>query len=94
MHHLPQTSSRGSASLYLCHLHNLVNSRLGKPEFDCGVNLRDVYDCGCADDEDEEGGNGGKKREEKEEDVSEEVKVIDREGERRDPDTGLELVGG
>ncbi|BGO92806.1 hypothetical protein NBRC10512_007925 [Rhodotorula toruloides] len=90
--HPPQTSSRGSASLYLCHLHNLVNLRLGKPEFDCGVNLRDVYDCGCADDEDEEGRVGGKRREEKEEGRN--VIAATPQGERRDPDTGLELVGG
>ncbi|KAG0657870.1 hypothetical protein C6P46_006152 [Rhodotorula mucilaginosa] len=44
--HPPQTSSRGVASMYLCHLHNLVNERLGKDEFDCGENLKEIYDCG------------------------------------------------
>lgn len=41
--------------MYLCHLHNLVNDRLGKDEFDCGENLKEIYDCGCGDDDEEEG---------------------------------------
>ncbi|WVQ79417.1 hypothetical protein IAT38_001514 [Cryptococcus sp. DSM 104549] len=45
----PQTSSRKSASLWLCHVHNLVNARLEKPEFDC-LTLDETYDCGCGDD--------------------------------------------
>lgn len=44
----PQTSSRKSASLWLCHLHNLVNIRLLKPQFDC-LTLDATYDCGCAE---------------------------------------------
>lgn len=44
-----QTSSRKSASLWLCHVHNQVNARLGKPEFDC-LTLDETYDCGCGDD--------------------------------------------
>ncbi|WVQ75047.1 hypothetical protein IAR50_004656 [Cryptococcus sp. DSM 104548] len=44
----PQTSSRKSASLWLCHVHNQVNARLGKPEFDC-LTLDATYDCGCGD---------------------------------------------
>lgn len=44
-----QTSSRKSASLWLCHVHNLVNARLGKPEFDC-LTLDATYDCGCGPD--------------------------------------------
>ncbi|KAL1408305.1 hypothetical protein Q8F55_005111 [Vanrija albida] len=44
----PQTSSRKSASLWLCSLHNKVNERLGKPEFDC-LTLDATYDCGCGD---------------------------------------------
>ncbi|KAI0067614.1 hypothetical protein BV25DRAFT_1818998 [Artomyces pyxidatus] len=44
----PQTSSRRSASLWLCHVHNQVNERLKKPEFDC-AHLDDEYDCGCGD---------------------------------------------
>ncbi|KAG8976575.1 hypothetical protein FRC05_003414 [Tulasnella sp. 425] len=42
----PQTSSRKTASLWLCFVHNLVNARLGKPEFDC-LKLDETYDCGC-----------------------------------------------
>jgi len=45
----PQTSSRRSASLWLCHVHNQVNERLHKPIFDC-AHLDDTYDCGCGDD--------------------------------------------
>ena len=32
----------------LCFLHNQVNARLQKPEFDC-ANLDATYDCGCGD---------------------------------------------
>ncbi|KAL1759852.1 ERV/ALR sulfhydryl oxidase domain-containing protein [Schizophyllum commune] len=45
----PQTSSRRSASLWLCDVHNTVNKRLRKPEFDC-AHLDETYDCGCGDD--------------------------------------------
>ena len=41
-----QTSSRKSASMWLCFVHNLINERLGKPEFDC-LTLDETYDCGC-----------------------------------------------
>lgn len=30
-------------------MHNQVNARLGKPEFDC-LTLDETYDCGCGDD--------------------------------------------
>ncbi|KPV78321.1 uncharacterized protein RHOBADRAFT_11258, partial [Rhodotorula graminis WP1] len=97
--HPPQTSSRGAASLYLCHLHNLVNARLGKDEYDCGTNLRDVYDCGCGDEEEKE---RERARDEKhkaarvdEKRSSEKAAVGDEAADaRRDPATGLELVGG
>ncbi|PLW14864.1 hypothetical protein PCANC_16914 [Puccinia coronata f. sp. avenae] len=46
----PQTSSRNVASLHLCSLHNLVNERLGKPEYNC-TSLLENYDCGCGHDE-------------------------------------------
>ncbi|KAG0352029.1 hypothetical protein BG005_008473 [Podila minutissima] len=46
--HPPQTSSRASLSNWSCGIHNIVNARLGKPEFDCST-LADVYKCGCAD---------------------------------------------
>lgn len=32
----------------LCTVHNQVNIRLGKPEFDC-AHLDETYDCGCGD---------------------------------------------
>ncbi|MBN3319189.1 ALR oxidase, partial [Atractosteus spatula] len=32
----PDTSSRHNLSQWMCHLHNEINVRLGKPEFDCG----------------------------------------------------------
>ena len=32
----------------LCAVHNEVNKRLGKPEFDC-AHLDETYDCGCGD---------------------------------------------
>ncbi|KAJ7876082.1 ERV/ALR sulfhydryl oxidase domain-containing protein [Mycena olivaceomarginata] len=44
----PQTSSRLSASIWLCSVHNVVNERLKKPQFDC-AHLDDTYDCGCGD---------------------------------------------
>ncbi|KAJ3482368.1 hypothetical protein NLI96_g7020 [Meripilus lineatus] len=44
----PQTSSRKAAALWLCYVHNQVNARLLKPEFDC-ANLDSTYDCGCGD---------------------------------------------
>jgi len=46
----PQTSSRLSASGWLCFVHNLVNERLEKPVFDC-AHLDDEYDCGCGHDD-------------------------------------------
>ncbi|KAI0343550.1 hypothetical protein BDW22DRAFT_1406779 [Trametopsis cervina] len=45
----PQTSSRRAAATWLCFVHNQVNERLHKPEFDC-ANLDATYDCGCGDD--------------------------------------------
>jgi FAD-linked sulfhydryl oxidase len=48
----PQTSSRDAASQWGCFLHNQVNERLGKAEFDCN-SVGSVYKCGCADAEDE-----------------------------------------
>lgn len=47
--HPPQTSSRNAAAGWLCAMHNKVNKRLGKPEYDC-TTLGDAYDCGCGDD--------------------------------------------
>lgn len=44
----PQVSSRRAAASWLCHLHNQVNTRLHKPQFDC-AHLDATYDCGCGD---------------------------------------------
>ncbi|KAF8428131.1 ERV/ALR sulfhydryl oxidase domain-containing protein [Tirmania nivea] len=52
----PQTSSRDSASQWGCFVHNQVNERLGKPDFDCKT-VSETYKCGCADAE--EGDEGG-----------------------------------
>ncbi|GAA5881874.1 hypothetical protein JCM1840_004537 [Sporobolomyces johnsonii] len=105
--HPPQTSSRTAASFHLCHLHNLVNARLGKPEFDCSADLEGVYDCGCGPDEDV--GAKGKigtgavgrveeklvGREEGDQKTKEdEVAAVLDDEKKRDPQTGLELVGG
>lgn len=46
----PQTKSRKTAALWGCHIHNKVNERLGKNEYDCTTILED-YDCGCGSDE-------------------------------------------
>ncbi|SCV03922.1 LANO_0G07074g1_1 [Lachancea nothofagi CBS 11611] len=48
----PQTSSRITAAMWGCHMHNRVNEHLKKDEFDCSRILTD-YDCGC-------GGEDGK----------------------------------
>lgn len=47
----PQTSSRVTAAMWGCHVHNLVNEKLGKPIHDCSTILED-YDCGCGDSDD------------------------------------------
>ncbi|EGV61191.1 hypothetical protein CANTEDRAFT_116630 [Yamadazyma tenuis ATCC 10573] len=48
----PQVTNRKTAAIWGCHVHNKVNERLGKPEFDCTTILED-YDCGCGSDEQE-----------------------------------------
>ena len=53
-----QVSSRKAASNHLCHLHNQVNLRLKKPEFDC-TNLEGIYDCGCGPEPPNVGENDG-----------------------------------
>ncbi|KIW01734.1 uncharacterized protein PV09_06910 [Verruconis gallopava] len=45
----PQVSSRSAAAAWGCHVHNQVNKRLKKEEFDCSK-IGDFYDCGCAED--------------------------------------------
>lgn len=49
----PQVSSRKTAAVWGCHIHNQVNERLKKPEYDCTTILED-YDCGCGSDEKED----------------------------------------
>ncbi|KAK9478912.1 ERV/ALR sulfhydryl oxidase domain-containing protein [Lipomyces japonicus] len=44
----PQTSSRIAASQWGCHIHNQVNTRLGKLLFDCNE-IAERYQCGCDD---------------------------------------------
>lgn len=85
----------------MCHLHNLVNLRLDKPEFDCSKDLEGIYDCGCGSDEEEGTGlsrKGARAEEEGEKKLDERIEVEEREVEgddvRRDPETGLELIGG
>lgn len=46
----PQTNSRKNAAMWGCFIHNQVNRRLGKPDYDCSTVLED-YDCGCGNDE-------------------------------------------
>lgn len=45
----PQVSSRVTASMWGCMVHNLVNKRLDKPQYDCTTVLEN-YDCGCGGD--------------------------------------------
>lgn len=49
----PQTASREIASQWGCHVHNQVNKRLGKEQFDCSE-LSDKYACGCGDEDEDE----------------------------------------
>jgi FAD-linked sulfhydryl oxidase len=49
----PQVNSRNNAAGWACLVHNEVNKRLKKTEFDCSK-IGDSYDCGCGD---EKGGN-------------------------------------
>ena len=41
----PQVSSRTAAAMWGCYVHNIVNKRLKKPEFNC-EDIGDAYDCG------------------------------------------------
>ena len=46
----PQVSSRSTAAVWACHVHNEVNKSLKKDIFDCSK-IGDFYDCGCAEDD-------------------------------------------
>ncbi|CAD1812772.1 FAD-linked sulfhydryl oxidase ERV2 [Candida parapsilosis] len=48
----PQTKSRKTAALWGCDIHNKVNDRLKKPQYDC-TKILENYDCGCGSDEQE-----------------------------------------
>ncbi|KAL2268235.1 hypothetical protein VTJ83DRAFT_3081 [Remersonia thermophila] len=50
----PQTGSRNAAAGWACFVHNEVNKRLGKQEFDCNK-IGDFYDCGCGEEKKNEG---------------------------------------
>jgi hypothetical protein len=53
----PQVSSRSTAAVWACHVHNEVNKSLKKELFDC-ANIGEFYDCGCADDKKKDGEKG------------------------------------
>lgn len=53
----PQTNSRNAAAGWACFVHNEVNKRLKKAEFDCNK-LGDAYDCGCGDEDGKGKGKG------------------------------------
>ena len=55
----PQVGSRNSAATWACHVHNEVNKRLKKDQFDCSK-IGDFYDCGCAEDKPKKGEDGFK----------------------------------
>ncbi|PSN65606.1 FAD-linked sulfhydryl oxidase-like protein ERV2 [Corynespora cassiicola Philippines] len=54
----PQVSSRSAAAMWGCYVHNIVNKRLHKPEFNC-ENIGDAYDCGCGDEDPKDKGQTG-----------------------------------
>ncbi|KAL6708689.1 hypothetical protein ACN47E_002385 [Coniothyrium glycines] len=53
----PQVSSRTAAAMWGCYVHNIVNKRLKKAEFNC-EEIGDAYDCGCGDEEPAESSKG------------------------------------
>ncbi|KAK7751429.1 hypothetical protein SLS62_006685 [Diatrype stigma] len=56
----PQVGSRNSAAGWACFVHNQVNARLEKPQFDC-TKIGDFYDCGCGEEGEGEAKGGDKK---------------------------------
>ncbi|KAK4100421.1 hypothetical protein N658DRAFT_473334 [Parathielavia hyrcaniae] len=65
----PQTGGRNAAAGWACFVHNEVNKRLRKPEFDCN-NIGDFYDCGCGEEgKDKDKDKGGKTEGGKEEEL-------------------------
>lgn len=47
-----------------CHVHNQVNRRLKKAEFDC-ARVGEAYDCGCGEEGEEGEGKGEKEKKKK-----------------------------
>ncbi|RKP13783.1 ERV/ALR sulfhydryl oxidase domain-containing protein, partial [Piptocephalis cylindrospora] len=47
--HPPQTGSRDEVTQWACKVHNIVNERLDKPQFNCSLVL-ETWKCGCAED--------------------------------------------
>ncbi|EGO54967.1 hypothetical protein NEUTE1DRAFT_147635 [Neurospora tetrasperma FGSC 2508] len=54
----PQTSGRNAAAGWACFVHNEVNKRLKKEQFDCNK-IGDFYDCGCGDEGAKKAGEAG-----------------------------------
>ncbi|KXN65316.1 hypothetical protein CONCODRAFT_20789 [Conidiobolus coronatus NRRL 28638] len=48
--HPPKVGSREEASTWACEMHNFVNDRLKKPQFDCSK-IAEMYKCGCSDED-------------------------------------------
>lgn len=46
----PDVSSREAISQWACKVHNIVNKRLEKPQFDCSK-VGDFWKCGCAEED-------------------------------------------
>jgi FAD-linked sulfhydryl oxidase len=69
----------------LCFVHNEVNQRLEKPEFDC-AHLDETYDCGCGDTPVKEGKEAAKEK-------NSEVDDLERDPSKDDV-TGAGLIRG
>ncbi|KAK3940877.1 putative fad-linked sulfhydryl oxidase [Diplogelasinospora grovesii] len=54
----PQTSGRNAAAGWACFVHNEVNKRLQKEQFDCNK-IGDFYDCGCGEEDKDKGKKEG-----------------------------------
>jgi FAD-linked sulfhydryl oxidase len=46
----PDVSSRKGATQWACKVHNIVNKKLEKPQFDCSK-VEETWKCGCSEDE-------------------------------------------
>ncbi len=89
----PQTSGRNAAAGWACFVHNEVNKRLKKEQFDCNK-IGDFYDCGCGEEGEKKGEKKGEKTGEKaagEKEKGEELKG--REGVTIEKEEGLTRGG-